>query len=121
MSSDRLIRAYLEANRRMMAESKDMTLATTVTFLGAAVWSDHEDLEGEPLTLEDLAVKVGMTPTTISQHLRYLGGGYRLGRPGLGLVLTDANPDNRRKKTFGLTPKGRGLAAQLALILRRAT
>ncbi len=61
-----------------------------------------------------------MTPTTVSQHLRYLGYGYRTGKPGLGLVETRENPDNRRKKVFALTPKGRGLVSQLELILRRA-
>lgn len=104
-----------------MSESKDITVATTATFLGAAIWGHHETRAGEPLTLEELAVKVGMTPTTVSQHLRYLSHGYRSGRPGLDLVLTSENPDNRRRKIFTLTPKGRGLTANLGLILRKAT
>ncbi|MGO4838669.1 MarR family winged helix-turn-helix transcriptional regulator, partial [Rhizobiaceae sp. 2RAB30] len=70
-----------------------------------------------PMTLEELAAKVGMTPTTVSQHLRYLSYGYRPGKPGLGLVETVENADNRRKKVFFLTPQGRALVAELEAIL----
>lgn len=102
-----------------MAESRDMTMATTVTLLGAAYWT-YEGIDSEdPMMLEELAGRVGMTPTTVSQHLRYLGDRQRIGRPGLGLVVTDINPDNRRKKVFRLTLKGRLLIHQLDMILRK--
>jgi DNA-binding MarR family transcriptional regulator len=119
--SSRVIRAYFEANRRLVQEAREIPVAIALTFLGAAIWEDVQDRDGEHMTLEDLAIKVGMTPTTVSQHLRYLGEFYRYGKPGLGLVETAENRSNRRKKVFFLTPKGRGLIAQLDLILRKAT
>lgn len=118
--STRHIRAYFEANRRMMVEHRDMPVTIALTFLGAALWESREDQHGEPMTLEELAVKVGSSATTISQHMRYLGEHYRDGKPGLGLVETEEYRHNRRKKVFRLTPKGRGLIRQLDLILRKA-
>ncbi|MCL6706693.1 winged helix DNA-binding protein [Pseudomonas sp. R2.Fl] len=116
----RHIRAYFEANRRLMGEHKDIPVSVALTFLGVAIWESHADSRGEPMTLEDLAVKVGSSATTVSQHLRYLGDRYREDRPGLGLVDTEEYRPNRRKKTFHLTPKGRGLIRQLDMILRKA-
>jgi len=118
--STKRIEAYFEACRRMMMEHKDLPLSVTLTFVGVALWERRPDHEGEPTTLEELAVKVGIPATTISQHLRYLGDHYREGRPGLGLVETEEFRHNRRKKVFHLTSKGRGLIRQLDMILRTA-
>lgn len=117
MLSSRTIRAYFEANRTMIAETKDMPIGILQTFLGAAIWGHDKSDTGEPMTLQELSDRVGLTPTTISQHLRYLGYGYRTGVPGLGLVQTQEYPENRRMKTFGLTPRGRRLLERLEFIL----
>ena len=101
-------------------EHRDIPVNVVTTLLGVALWEDYVDYAGEPMNLEDLAVKVGTTPTTISGHLRYLGDNYRPGKSGLGLVETVPYDHNRRKKVFCLTPKGRGLIRQLDLILRKA-
>jgi DNA-binding MarR family transcriptional regulator len=119
--STRHIKAFFEANRRLVMESRDVPVAIALTFLGAAIWETPEDQAGESLTLEELAVKVGYSATTVSQHLRYLGAHYRVGKAGLGLVETHEYLHNRRRKVFRLTPKGRGLIRQLDLILRKAT
>ncbi|MER8948290.1 MULTISPECIES: hypothetical protein [unclassified Mesorhizobium] len=115
--SSKTIRRYLEANRRMMAEAKDVPIGISVAFLGAAIWGFDPRDPNDPLTLEDLADRLGFSPTTISQHMRYLGHGYREGTPGLGLVGTVRNSDNGRKKIFYLTPRGRGLLSQIEFIL----
>ncbi len=120
MTDKQAVNALLQANKRLLAEARELPLGIAVTFLGVALWEDEEDADGSPLTLEDLAIRVGMSPTTISQHLRYLGENYRFGKPGLGLVETWENPHNRRKKIAGLTPKGNGLVRQLGLIIRRS-
>lgn len=119
MSTSR-IEAYFEASRRMMLEHRDIPVSVSLTFLGVALWERHVDSAKEPMTLEELAVKVGAPASTISQHLRYLGEHYREGRPGLGLVVTEEYQHNRRKKVFHLTAKGRGLVRQLDMILRKA-
>jgi len=118
--STKHIRAYFEANRRLVAETREIPVAVAMSFLAVAIWEGGKDQNGEPMTLEELAVKVGVSATTMSQHLRYLGDRYREGRPGLGLVDTEEYRPNRRKKVFYLTPRGRGLIRQLDLILRKA-
>lgn len=121
MPRNPIIRAYLEANRRLMAETNQMPIGIAVTFLGAALWEyDRADPE-PPMALEELAEQLDMRPTTVSEHLRYLGYGYRVGRPGLGLVWTTAHPDSGRKKVFHLTARGRRLIWQLEAILSSAT
>lgn len=117
----RHLRAFFEANRVVVSTSDTghIPVSVVVTFLGVALWEDEVDDEGEPLTLEGLAARVGMTATTISQHLRYLGDWYRQGKPGLQLVETEVYEHNRRKKVFRLTPRGRGLARQLELVIRK--
>ena len=119
MSTSHIV-ALFEANRRLLMEHRDIPVNVVTTFLGAALWEDYVNRDGEPMNLEELAVKVGITPTTISGHLRYLGENYRPYKAGLGLVETEQYDHNRRKKVFCLTPKGRGLIRQLDLILRKA-
>ncbi|MER9852265.1 hypothetical protein NKJ55_34265 [Mesorhizobium sp. M0106] len=120
MMNDPVIRAYFEANKHMKTVAKDMPIGVTLAFLGAALWGQDRHDTTDPLTLEDLGVRIGVSPTTISQHLRYLSYGYREGTPGLGLVATAENTDNHRKKVFFLTPKGRGLVNQLQFIFSKA-
>jgi DNA-binding transcriptional ArsR family regulator len=119
-----VLRAYLEANRRVQATQNDggqiMPIAILNTFLGAAIWGYEKGDLSEPATLEHLAERLGITPTTLSTHMRYLGDKYREGKEGLGLVEMDIYPLNRRQKIFRLTPKGKALAAQLAYILEGA-
>lgn len=109
-----------EANRRILAEHRDIPVTVALTLLGVAIWEDQVDATGELMSLEDLAVKIGTAPTSLSQHTRYLGHRYRDGKPGLGLVETREHPSSGRKKMFRLTPKGRGLIRQLDLILKKA-
>lgn len=118
--STRHIKAFFEANRRLVVEARELPVAIVITFLGVAIWEQRESDHGEPMTLEELAVKVGRSATTISQHMNYLGNHYREGKPGLGRVGTEQYLHNRRKKVFHLTPKGRGLIRQLDMILRKA-
>jgi hypothetical protein len=79
--STRHIRAYFEANRRAMAESRELPVAILLTFLGVSIWESREDQHGEPMTMEDLAAKTGHPATTLSQHMAYLGDHYREGKP----------------------------------------
>ena len=123
MDDTAIFRAYIEANRRVQAEAhgnQQIPLGVLNTFLGVAIWGDDKAQRGEPATLEDLAEKLGMAPTTISQNIRYLSDKYRKEDDGLDLVTTEIYPLNRRKKTFRLTHKGRALASQIAYILGRA-
>jgi DNA-binding MarR family transcriptional regulator len=120
MSTSRHVRALFEVSRRLLAEHRDIPVTVVHTFLGVAIWESHDDDAGEPMTLEELAVKTGNPATSTSQHLRYLGDKYREEKDGLGLVETREYHRNRRKKVFRLTPKGRGLIRQLEMILKKA-
>lgn len=121
MSDHRPFRVFLEAGRYMASLSPqfELPVAIWVSFMGAVLWSDRK-LTGEvPMSLEELAARTGKPPSTISQHLRYLGVKYRFEKPGMGLVETHEHPLNGRMKTFGLTPKGRAAAEHLRYIYNR--
>jgi DNA-binding transcriptional ArsR family regulator len=111
-----ILRAYFEATRRVRAETKDFPVGILITFLSVALWGDDKGGK-EPFTLQELAERTGQSPTTVSQHLRYLGDYYRYGHEGLGLVDTKIYQRNRRQKVAYLTPKGKALADQLTYIM----
>lgn len=121
MDEKEALRALLEASRMVQSnanQNQQVTLAVLNTFLGAALLSSDKR-DTDPHTLEDLATLVGVPPSTISLHMRYLGDKYREEDDGMNLVLTEIFPLNRRKKSFRLTPKGRTLAQQIAYIIGR--
>ncbi|WP_210325274.1 hypothetical protein [Mesorhizobium silamurunense] len=111
---------FLEATRLIKSQARDMPLGISIAFLAAAICGFDSRSPDNAMTLEELADRVDVSPTTISQHLRYLGSGYREGTPGLGLVETARHPDNGRKKVFFLTGKGRDLVARLDRVLAGA-
>lgn len=95
-----------------------MPLGIFIAFLIAAICGlDPESADDDAMALEELAKRVDVSPTAMSQHLRYLGPGYREGTPGLGLVGTARHPDNGRKKVVFLTDKGRDLIAMIDRLL----
>ncbi|RWD74888.1 MAG: hypothetical protein EOS37_01625 [Mesorhizobium sp.] len=107
----------LQAASLLKSEARDMPLGVSIAFFAAAMYGFDSRSLSDAMTLEELAKYVDVSPTTMSQHLRYLGSGYRQGTPGLGLVETARHPDNGRKKVFFLTAKGRNLAAKLDRVL----
>lgn len=105
---------FLEAIRLIKSQTRDMPLGISIAFLVAALCGlGPRSAGGDAMALEELAKRVDVSPTTMSQHLRYLGAGYREGTPGLGLVETAPHPDNGRKKIVFLTAKGRDLVAKI--------
>lgn len=104
----------------MQAAQTDSTQYIPVTvlnsFLGVVIWSVDE--RGEPVPLEVMAERLGITPQTFSTHLRYLGDRYREGKEGMGLIELDTYILNRRMKVAKLTQKGKLLADQLLYILK---
>lgn len=118
MNRNPIIQAYFQANQTVITEARDMPLGMLRTFLGVALWGNEAD-EPSAWTLEDLAARLDVSPSTVSQHMRYLGYGLRDKLTGLDLVRTSENLDNRRKKTFVLTPRGHALVAQVEAILAR--
>lgn len=70
------------------------------------------------MSLEDLASRLGKTPSALSANLHYLSERYR-GREGLGLILTYENPHNGRRKGFQLTDKGEAVSAHLRYLYQR--
>lgn len=119
VSERRALRAFLEATRRMIDVRHSIDAPIIATFLAVCVYGYHNRKE-DPVTITEIANRVGLTKTTVSRHLRYLGYGIRDGEEGLGLVDTAVYPLNRVQKIVYLTPAGRSLASQLAFIMRSA-
>jgi len=95
-----------------------LPVSSVVVFAGCALWQNRRD-NTEPMSLEELASRVGKTPSALSAHMRYLSDYYRQGKEGLGLVRTYENPHNSRKKGFELTAKGEAVAAHLKYLYHR--
>jgi predicted transcriptional regulator len=115
-----VLRAYLEANRMVQATQNDgqiMPIGILNTFLGVAVWGYDEGRYDEPITLERLAERLNIMPTTLSTHLRYLADKYRAGKPGPELVEMETYQLNRRQKIVRLTDKGKRLAQSISYIM----
>jgi len=104
------------------SETLELPVSVLVTFLAASLHGMNHIRPGQPvMSLEELAERVGYTPSIISHHLRYLSYHYRQGKAGMGLVFTTGHPDNGRKKTFGLTHQGVAVVDQLEEIFLRET
>ena len=69
--------------------------------------------------MEEYAGRAKRSASVISRHLLDIGDRNRKGEPGLGLVTSRPNPNNRRRLEYLLTPKGRALAKQIKLALER--
>jgi DNA-binding MarR family transcriptional regulator len=117
---EKVLRAYLEANRRVQAAqtrpNQYVSLPILNSFLGIILWG--KDGRGEPRPMEEIASSIGITPTTFNEHVKYLGDRLREGKEGMGLIQTETYPLNRRMKTTRLTRKGQILADQITFILQ---
>jgi DNA-binding MarR family transcriptional regulator len=82
------------------------------------MWHSRRDFADGLMSLEELAARVGKSPSAMSAQLSYLSEIHR-GRPGFGLVRTFDNPNNARKKSFALTPKGQAVVDHLRYLYQR--
>jgi len=69
------------------------------------------------ISSKDLISRVGVSQSSISRHIALLGEFSWSGGPGLELVESIEDPNDRRSKVNFLTIKGRQVAIQLARIL----
>lgn len=122
MSSPRLhhLRALYDSNVYLLSVAGPLMLpvSSVVVFAGCALWQNRKEASG-PMSLEELAARIGKTPSAISAHMRYLSDNYRHGKEGMGLVRTYENRHNSRKKCFELTAKGEAVAAHLRYLYHR--
>jgi DNA-binding MarR family transcriptional regulator len=65
------------------------------------------------LTQQELANRTGMALSSISRNLMALGEWNRSGKPGLSLVETADDPEERRRHIAFLSPKGRSLVHRI--------
>jgi DNA-binding MarR family transcriptional regulator len=60
---------------------------------------------------------LGVAQSTVSRNVNYLSAEAKFGVKGLGLVLSQDNPRNRRQKLVTLTPKGQNFLNTLLALL----
>lgn len=92
----------------MLLTRDEMPVSLMKTYLGVILWGADRRRD-DPLTMLELADKIGLPATTVSRHLRYLGEYERPGVSGADLVQTSINPLDRRQRIVELTSKGRAL------------
>ena len=83
-----------------------------------AVFLDIAKNEG--ISVKDLAEKAGIAPSSASRNVAALSDWHWLKKPGLGVVETQDDPQDMRKKTVKLTAKGKKLVNQLVDIAKNA-
>ncbi|QLF71772.1 hypothetical protein FE840_019315 (plasmid) [Peteryoungia desertarenae] len=108
---ERPIKAYMEANRLLMLERREIPASVINTLLGAMLWGYPK--HAEPFTLGELGERIGLPRTTVSRHLRYLGDFERYGVKGCGWVKVSDYEGDRRQKVVSMTHKGQNLALSL--------
>lgn len=114
------LRTLFDSNVYLLSVAGPLMLpvSSVVVFAACAMWQSRSG-NGEPMSLEELASRVGKTPSALSAHMRYLSEHYRDGKEGMGLVRTYENRHNSRKKCFELTAKGEAVAAHLKYLYHR--
>ena len=92
----------------LASEDPTMTAQLAMTFLAVAA--------DEGLTVTALAVRSGLSASTMSRHVQDLGHTNRHGQPGLGLVGSARRPhgDAREYQVF-LTDRGAALLRQMKI------
>lgn len=104
----------IRINQLFIERQREISAAIVGTFLGVTFW----DFDGaRPLSISELATELGLPNTTVSRHLGYLGAGWREEKEGLGLVYTEAHPEDGRAKTIHLTQAGRDLRDRILKLL----
>lgn len=100
------------------ALERTMTHLTVKTFLLVAM--------DEGKSLVEYAQRASVSKSVMSHHISDLGpyGGRPIGgkrRPGLKLVASHENLDNRQEKQVWLTPTGRALVQRILRRIRRGS
>ena len=101
---------FIEEFRKLDPE---MPSQTVHTFLLVAMRGD------EGLPQKDLAALLGVEQSTVSRNVSSLDKINRHHQPGLDLVRSVEDPNERRRKVIRLTARGRLLREQLVSILEQ--
>jgi len=65
------------------------------------------DAGDKGIDMNDIGALVGLSTSAVSRNVAALGEWHRMQKPGLGLVFTETDLRDRRRKSVHLTPKGR--------------
>jgi DNA-binding MarR family transcriptional regulator len=88
---------------------REMPAQVLASFLYVA---SHDSCHKQAME-EDLS----FTTASSSRNTDWLSKFHRLNKPGLGLIVKEADPSNRRRQILRLTPKGERLIHQIEDIL----
>jgi DNA-binding MarR family transcriptional regulator len=110
------IARFVEGLQRIKEEAHEIPVSIMITLFGVVQLLNAESKAAEEISFSEIATHVHIPFQTVSRHLRYLGKGITPGQAGLGLVDTEEQPMNRRKKFVFLTPKGKRFVSQFMAI-----
>jgi DNA-binding MarR family transcriptional regulator len=101
----RLLRSIASAMGEFRKLSSTMPVGEVYMFLLAAL--------NEGSSISELAEKADMKMSTASRYLLDLSDKRRAGNPGFGLLRSELDPNELRRKVVTLTPKGRNVIRSL--------
>jgi DNA-binding MarR family transcriptional regulator len=100
------VASFIEEFRKINAEMQAQQMAI---FLAVAAQAD--------LSVSEIAIVVGHSTSSVSRNVAALGKVHRKGQPGLDLLNTREDINDRRNKRVRLTPRGTRVMATLASLL----
>lgn len=105
------VKAFLTALEVFTRERPTMPMQYARAFAYVAL--------NEGISVRDLANKTGQSPTVMSRHLLDIGDSNRHLEPGMGLITTKIDPQDRRVHRAYLTATGRTFARKIAAPYKR--
>jgi DNA-binding MarR family transcriptional regulator len=105
MKSIGSIQAIRQVLERMRDVDENITVGAVIAFLTVAEWENR--------SLREYSEILGVPQSTMSRQLLDIGIMRRDRSPGMGLIDQRSDPDDLRKNTYCLTPRGKTLLKSL--------
>lgn len=99
------IKIYMKFVAMFRDMDSEIPLTTVAVFLAV--------VQNEGMTMKDMAKMLNISQSSCSRNVAYLAQYHRLNKPGLGLLVTQEDPMERRRKVVQLTRRGKSFVDKL--------
>lgn len=104
-----VMRSLKRALYRFNQFDPKMQVSTILTLLEIA----EAEMEGAPISVQDIEKKVGLLSGTSSRNVYYWGEGHKDMRGGHEMITIGFDVSDRRKRSLRMTSKGKAFINQL--------
>ncbi|MBZ9671637.1 hypothetical protein [Mesorhizobium sp. ES1-3] len=107
--SENSLEPLIQALKRFSHFDPKMQVSTILTLLEVA----EAENRGEPISVQDIEIRVGLKSGTASRNVYYWEEGHKDMRGGHNMVSIDFDPKDRRRRSLRLTAKGKAFVSSL--------